>query len=189
VSQQLIWRNTEKRWGWISIIIHWLSALTVISLFTLGLWMVDLTYYDDWYRTAPEIHKSTGICLLLLTVVYLVWRTRNGKPASLSTHSAIEIKAARLAHVLIYVLLLLIILSGYLISTADGREIVVFSVFEIPATIYGIDQQEDIAGVVHLVLAISLMAVVALHAAGALKHHFIDKDLTLKRMLGIHKLD
>jgi cytochrome b561 len=74
--------------------------------------------------------------------------------------------------------------SGYLISTADGRAVDVFDWFSIPATIHGYDNQEDIAGLVHLVLAISLISLVTLHAAAALKHHFIDRDRTLLRMSG-----
>ncbi len=74
--------------------------------------------------------------------------------------------------------------SGYLISTADGRPLEVFGLFEIPALISGIDGQEDRAGEIHLALAYSLMGLTGLHAVAALKHHFIDKDRTLLRILG-----
>ncbi|MOA52423.1 hypothetical protein D3C78_1757160 [compost metagenome] len=74
--------------------------------------------------------------------------------------------------------------SGYLISTADGRGIEVFGWFTVPATLSGIDGQEDIAGVVHLWLAWGLIGMAALHALAALKHHFIDRDATLSQMLG-----
>lgn len=186
MKYKLHWRNTSTNWGWVSIIFHWLMALIVIGLFVLGLWMVELTYYDDWYRTAPDIHKSVGVILLLMIVLHLLWKIKNIKPAGLVTYTDFENKASRLTHVLIYSLLLLIIVSGYLISTADGRGIEVFGVFEVPAIIYGIEQQEDISGLIHLVLAVSLMLLVVLHAAAALKHHFVDKDKTLKRMLGVH---
>ena len=76
-------------------------------------------------------------------------------------------------------------ITGYLISTADGRALEVFNWFSIPATISGIEHQEDIAGDIHEILAFSLIAIVVLHAAGAIKHHVIDKDNTLKRMLGL----
>jgi cytochrome b561 len=74
-------------------------------------------------------------------------------------------------------------LSGYLISTADGRAIDVFNLFSVPALVSGFDNQEDIAGLVHQIIAYSLIALVVLHALAALKHHFIDRDRTLKRML------
>ena len=182
------WKNSQISWGWVSIVIHWLSAATVIGLFTLGWWMVDLTYYDDWYRTAPWVHKSIGIILLALTVFRLLWRLNNVTPEHLATHTSAEKKAASFAHGFIYVLLFLIMLSGYLISTADGRAIEVFNWFSVPATLQGIDNQEDIAGEIHLILAVSLMVLIGIHALGAMKHHFVDKDVTLKRMLGMRKL-
>ena len=61
-------RNTSASYGLISIIIHWLVALAVFGLFGLGYWMVELSYYDDWYRRAPDIHRSIGILLLMVMV-------------------------------------------------------------------------------------------------------------------------
>jgi cytochrome b561 len=177
-------RNSEQRWGLITVSIHWITALVVIGMFSLGLWMVELTYYDQWYRQAPFIHKSIGVLLFLLTVARLVWRLLNTKPAELKEHSPLERRLAHIVHTLIYLLLFAIMISGYLISTADGRAVDVFNWFSVPATLHGYDQQEDIAGLIHLVLAISLITLVTMHAAAAMKHHFIDKDRTLLRMVG-----
>jgi cytochrome b561 len=80
-----------------------------------------------------------------------------------------------------------LMLSGYLISTADGRGIDVFGLFSLPATLSGVENQEDIAGKVHQSLAFILVALVVLHALAALKHHFLDRDATLKRMLGVQR--
>lgn len=179
-----MWKNDEQRWGIASVAIHWLSALAIFGLFALGLWMVDLTYYDNWYREAPDIHRSVGVLLFIVTLARLLWRWRHPQPRELSTHSRLEKQLAAVTHVLLYALMFSIMISGYLISTADGRAVDVFGVFKVPATLHGIEHQEDIAGNVHLWLAISLITLVVVHAAGALKHHFIDKDATLKRMLG-----
>lgn len=179
------YRNTQTGYGWISICIHWITAITVIGMFALGLWMVDLTYYDEWYRTAPLIHKGIGVMLLLLTLFRLVWKRMNPLPAEVAEHKPIERKLAKIAHSMLYVLLFSLMITGYLISTADGRALEVFNWFSIPATISGIEHQEDIAGDIHEILAFSLIAFVVLHAAGAIKHHVIDKDNTLKRMLGL----
>ena len=178
------WQNTNASWGWISILFHWLSALVIVGLFILGLWMVDLTYYDDWYRTAPDIHRSIGVLLLIATVLRLRWRRMHIVPTVLSTHKAWEIRSAHIAHTVMYILMFAIFISGYLISTADGRSVQVFNWFEIPASLHGIKNQEDIAGEIHFVLAVSLIILAVIHAAGALKHHFIDRDNTLKRILG-----
>lgn len=179
------WKNNQYTWGGVTIFIHWLSAVVIIGLFALGLWMVELTYYDTWYTKAPHLHKSIGILLFLVTLVRLFWKWWNPTPMPLAEHSQLEKRAAHLVHYFIYILLFLIMLSGYLISTADGKAIQVFNWFEIPATLYGIDKQEDIAGVIHFYLAIALIALACLHALGALKHHILDKDVTLKRMIGI----
>lgn len=181
----MAWRNSSQDWGWLSMILHWLSALVVFGLFGLGLWMVELDYYSPWYRTAPDIHRSVGVLLLLFTLWRLLWRKMNMTPQDLPTHKRWERSAAHVAHGLMYVLLFVIMFSGYLISTADGRGVSVFGWFEIPAVIHGLKNQEDIAGEIHFVLAVLLMVLVLVHAMGALKHHFIDRDRTLRRMLGL----
>lgn len=178
-------KNTSKRWGWLSISIHWITAITVFGLFALGLWMVELTYYDQWYKQGPDLHKSIGITLLLLTTVRLIWRMKSTIPDDLPTHKQWERKVAGIVHFLLYLLLFVVMASGYLISTADGRGIDFWGLFEIPATLQGFDKQEDIAGVVHLILASTLIGIALLHAGAAVKHHFVDRDRTLKRMLGL----
>lgn len=177
-------RNSDTEYGWVAIALHWLMAPAIIGLFALGWWMRQLSYYDPWYRQGPELHKGIGIILLCLLLARLAWKLLNPSPAAEAGTPRWQAALARLAHGAIYLLLLSIMLSGYLISTADGRPIDVFGLFEVPATIRGIEGQEDIAGDVHEILAWSLMALVALHALAALKHHFIDRDATLRKMLG-----
>jgi cytochrome b561 len=165
------------------IAIHWLSALAVFGLFALGIWMTGLGYYDPWYHRAPDTHRSIGVLLLLLTTLRLLWRLIDGRPQELPEHLAWERVVAKIVHYAQYLLLFAVMISGYLISTADGRAISVFGWFELPATLYGIEGQEDSAGKVHLILAWSLVVLASMHAGAALKHHFIDRDRTLKRML------
>lgn len=177
-------RNSHTNWGVVSIAVHWVVAVAVIGLFAVGLYMVELDYYDSMYRTAPFVHKSIGILLFLLMVFRLLWRLVNTTPTPLESHKRWEQKAAHWMHNGLYILLFILMISGYLISTADGRGISVFGWFEVPSILSGIDNQEDIAGGVHEILAYILIAFVVVHAVGALKHHFIDKDRTLTRMLG-----
>jgi len=175
-------RNSSQTYGWIHIALHWTTALSVFGLFALGLWMRTLDYYDTWYYQAPEIHKSVGILLFGLVGVRLIWRWANPHPVPLG--SPLENRVAHLAHVLLYLLLFTLMFSGYLIPTAKGRPIDVFHWFNVPATLYGYPHQEDIAGEIHAVLAYVLIGLVVLHAGAALKHHWIDRDRTLLRMLG-----
>jgi cytochrome b561 len=173
-------KNTNTSYGLLAIVLHWLVAVWIIGLFVLGWYMVDLGYYDDWYQTAPQWHKSLGILLALTMVVRLLWRWFNPKPHI--SGSPMVKKAAEVVHTLLYGWVGLVIVSGYLISTADGRAIEVFDWFEIPATLTGIANQEDIAGVVHWYLAVGLLSMAALHALAAIKHQLIDRDGTLSKM-------
>lgn len=177
------WKNTDTSYGLIAILLHWLVALIVIGMFVLGLWMTGLTYYDAWYRRAPALHKSIGIALLGLMFVRLFWKALNPQPRFEAGISPSEAHMAKLAHMLLYLLPLMVMISGYLISTADGRALEAFGWISIPATLSGLKNQEDIAGLVHLILASSLIALASVHALAALKHHFIDHDRTLLRMV------
>ena len=80
------WRNSSSNYGLVSITMHWLVAVAVVVLFALGYWMVGLTYYSSWYRTAPDIHKSIGLLLLGLMVLRIIWRFLNRGPAPLANH-------------------------------------------------------------------------------------------------------
>jgi cytochrome b561 len=124
------------------------------------------------------------VLLFIATLGRLAWRLATGQPRGLPTHAPWERAAARLVHFALYLLLLGVMISGYLISTADGRPVAVFGWFKIPALISGIERQEDIAGLIHLILASVLIALALVHAGGALKHHLFDHDRTLRRMLG-----
>ncbi|GGB60214.1 cytochrome b [Shewanella inventionis] len=177
-----MFNNTSSGYGLTAILLHWLSVIAVFGLFGLGFWMVDLTYYSSWYQTAPHIHKSIGLLFLGVTLLRLLWKAVSTTPNALE-HSSWEKQLAKWTHRALYVLLLLIMVSGILISTADGRDIWVFDWFAVPFPNAFMDDQADIAGVVHQYLAYTLIVLVVLHALGAIKHHLFDKDNTLTRML------
>jgi len=176
--------NTDSNYGYASIFFHWLSALSIFGLFGLGYYMVDLTYYHSWYKTAPELHKSIGLVFFSLMILRLIWRTKQVTPDHLPSHSSLEKKAGKIIHSLLYLLIFIIMITGYLISTADGRGIEVFELITIPSFGSIIENQEDIAGLAHKWLAYLLITLATLHALAALKHHFIDKDNTLNRIIG-----
>lgn len=174
-------KNTRKSYGILSIFLHWIMTVLIIGLFLLGLWMMDLTYYDAWYITAPNLHRSFGMLALMLVIFRLIWRLTNPLPEGVVKKW--EQYMARVVHRLFYLLIFTVIISGYLITTADGQAVSVFGWFDVPAIIYGFDNQEDLAGNVHEVSAYILMAFIVLHTLAALKHHFINQDSTLRRML------
>jgi cytochrome b561 len=180
-KREVIWRNTEKGYGLVHIVLHWTVAAMIALMLPLGLWMTGLDYYDPWYKKGPDLHRSIGVLLGLILLVRIAWRLGSLRPAPVLPPGR-ELKLARAAHLLLYLLPLLLIVSGYLISTADGRAVDVFGWFEVPATLQGIEGQEDIAGEAHFILAMTLLTLIALHAGAALRHHFILKDDTLRRM-------
>ena len=166
----------------LNIALHWLMALLIPALFGVGLWMTGLDYYSSWYRTAPDLHKSFGILLALLWGIRLLVVWLLVKPAA--GGFGWQQKIAGWAHGLMYLLIMAIMVSGYLISTADSRGIIVFGLFEVPGMGELFPEQADIAGTAHFYLAWGLIILIVLHAAAALKHHYVDKDNTLTRMLG-----
>lgn len=172
--------DSKTGYGLISRLVHWIMALAIPAMFALGLWMVTLNYYSPYYRTAPDIHRSVGMLLLILLVLRFLWRLANPKPDDAEL-SPLERVASRTVHWGFYPLLFALMVSGYLISTADGRPIQAFNWFSVPSLIHK-KGLEDAAGEVHEVLAYVTMLLVVLHAAAALKHHFIDHSSILKRM-------
>ncbi|WP_375748658.1 cytochrome b [Vibrio sp. HN007] len=162
--------------------IHWVTAIVVIGMFALGLWMMDLTYYSQWYKTAPYWHKSVGIILAGLTIFRVIWKLTTSSPKT--EGKPYEVMAAKAAHLLMYMLLFILFFSGYLISTSDGRGIEVFNWFVVPGAGELFPKQSDIAGEIHYYVAMALIGLAAIHALAALKHHVIDKDDTLRKMVG-----
>lgn len=180
-------KNSTTHYGWLSRVIHWLSALTVIGLFAVGLWMVELDYYHEWYKTAPDLHRSFGVVLMLLTLTRIIWYKVSARPLAIAKHSTQEKIMAKAAHHAMLLVLFVMFISGYLITTAQGDPLYFFNVLAIPAAVSGITNLEDYAGEVHAIAGFSLIGLASLHALGALKHHFYDKDDTLKRMLGTNR--
>jgi len=173
--------NNVEGYGLVSILLHWIMAIVIIALFILGHYMVGLTYYDPWYLKAPDLHRSVGVIVAALLVLRLTWRLSNYRPKLMGRQW--EQKTALMVHRLFYILLTAIIVSGYLITTADGQGVSVFGYFSIPAIITGLINQEDTAGLLHEWLANILIALVIFHGMAALKHQIIDRDSTLQRIL------
>ncbi|MCV6575033.1 MAG: cytochrome b [Cohaesibacter sp.] len=177
-------RNTTTGYGSLARFLHWGMALLFFGMFGLGWWMVDLTYYSPYYKTAPNLHISIGMVVALLLLLRFGWKVMNIEPDS-SYLPAHERLISHLVHFALYGLLAALIISGYLIFTADGRALEIFGLFTLPSLIQ-VQGMEDIAGFIHEYLAYGAMALVGLHALAALKHHFIDKDPTLRRMTHGH---
>lgn len=175
--------NTTSHYGLIAIALHWLMAAVIFGMFALGWWMTGLSYYDPWYHRAPELHKAIGMLLFGTLIFRFCWRLWNIRPTLIGLWW--EQIVALGVHRLHYLLMFTIMTTGYLIPTAEGVGIDIFGWFSVPA-IFSFDQQQaDLIGTIHWGSAWMLMGLAALHTAAALKHHIIDKDATLTRMLGL----
>ena len=175
-------KDSRQDFGLISICIHWLSALLVFFLFGLGVYMVDLGYYDPWYHKGPALHISLGLLLFLLTLLRLLWRALNPTPEEL-VHQRLQALAAKGAKLLLYLAIFALVASGYLITPAEGKPAEMFGLLKIPALIELNADQVDLTGEIHEYLAWGLVLLAAAHAAAALIHHFVWRDRTLVRML------
>ena len=173
-------RDTLQGYGIVSRLFHWSMAIAILAMFALGVWMVTLDYYSPYYNAAPNFHRSLGILLLIGLLARWLWRATNVKLSS-DDLSSFERKAAHSTHGGLYVLMLGLMISGYLISTADGQPIDVFGWFEVPSIIK-MPGLESSAGYIHRIIAYVVIALAVLHTLAALKHHFIDKSQILNRM-------
>jgi cytochrome b561 len=155
-------------------------AVAVFALFALGWWMVGLDYYSPYYQSAPDLHRSAGILMSLALGLRIGWRLMNVKPVD-DQLTPVERVASCVVHRAFYFLLLILMVSGYFISTADGRAIDVFGWFTVPAAAV-VPGLEDASGLVHAWSAYAVMALAVLHSAAALKHRFWDESRNGHRM-------
>ena len=155
-------------------------ALAIFAMFGFGLWMRTLGYYDSWYQRAPHLHQVIGLGLAVLLVVRWLWRLANPRPSD-NHLTQIERRLSHAIHLGFYPVLAMLMVSGYLISTVDGRPIEIFNGFSVPS-LYQNKGFEEIAGKIHQWLAWTVIFLAGLHISGALKHHFVDHDNTMSRM-------
>lgn len=178
--KRLQWHNTTQVYGIIAFAFHWLSALSFIGLFVLGWWMVDLGYYDAWYQTGPLVHQSIGILMILITLARLTYKFTTLRPKALGSDG--QKRMAHAGHSLLYTLVFLLLVTGYLISAADGEAIWIFNWFTIPSLVVLPSAQLDWVGLVHEWGSYGFIAVIVIHVGAAALHHWVHKDTTLTRM-------
>lgn len=175
-------KNTPDTYGLVNKLVHWLLAITIIGMIFFGWYMGDLEISPDKFKLYA-LHKSIGITVLALVVFRVFWRLFLGVPKSLPHHKDWEKLLSKAAHLLLYIAIFVMPLSGWLMSSAAGFPVSVFGAFTMPDLIEKNREFGKLLGSVHLLSAWTILVLVSLHVLGALKHHFIDKDETLKRML------
>ena len=164
-----------------AIALHWLAGALILCGFALGLWMTDLPIAPRTLRVYAY-HKWFGITVFLLAVVRLAWRSAYSPPPPVAM-PAWQVRAAAATHVLLYVLMLAIPLSGWLYSSATGVEVVYLGLVPLPDLVPKDKTLAAVLKAVHSTLNFTLLALVIIHISAALKHQFIDRDGVLRRML------
>jgi len=144
--------------------------------------MRGLSYYDTWYHKGPALHISLGLVLFFIFLFRLLWRSTNPTPDALADNRNAN-RAATLIKVMLYISTFTVLISGYLITTAEGQAAVMFDWLHIPALLQLNADAVDTAGQIHKIIAWGIIVVAALHGGAALLHHFFLHDRTLVRML------
>lgn len=171
-----------------AIALHWLVALLVFASFPLGVYMHELALSPLKLKLI-SCHKWLGVTIFLLTVVRIAWRTTHNPPPLPETIPHWQRFAAAIMHLMLYVLLLTIPVSGWLMSSAKGFTVVYLGLVQLPDLVDKDKVLGDMLTEVHEMLNLGLLVLVAMHVAAALKHHFIEHDATLHRMLPFGKGD
>lgn len=172
----------RHRYSTVSLILHWGIAVLVVAQILLV--MAGDAAEGDGARLFRDTHKAVGLSLLVLTLARIGWRLANPAPPLPATMKPWEKAAARITHVGFYLVLLILPLSGWLASSAAGRDISWFGLFDWP--LLPIGGGREAAGQfmdVHRAVVKGLYVLLFLHVAAALKHQFIDRDNVLHRML------
>lgn len=178
--------SASERYHSFAIALHWMLAVALVSLFAVGLYMADLPF-SPLRLKLYNWHKWAGVSLLFLSIVRLLWRLTHRPPALPQSVTLAmpgwQMLAYHATHGLLYALFLVVPLVGWAYSSAAGFPIVVFGVLPLPDFVPADKALAELIKPWHAVSAYAMAGLVALHAAAALKHHWIDRDGLLQRML------
>lgn len=173
--------NTKTSYGILSKSLHWIIAISIIAIWLVGHYAVDLQNKDPLKFKLFDLHKSFGMVILLLVTMRLTWRLYDGVPKSISINRVIAI-AAKTVHFLLYIFMFIQPLTGWAMSSAAGHTPTFFGLFTFPALVAKSASTVPIYVALHNTSAMLMLALFVLHVSGALFHHFVLKDMTLRRI-------
>ncbi len=178
-------KNTGEQYGIVSKTLHWIIAVLILA-------ELFLVYFKRW--ALPEkspvagfliggLHKPIGILILYLGVFFIIWQFLNPHPKFPNRMPVWQKNSAHINHILLYMCMIIIPAAGILMSTAAGYPPNFFKLYQFPQFI---EKDQELAGLffnIHSITGFVLMGVVAIHCLAALKHHFVDRNNILTRML------
>jgi cytochrome b561 len=170
------WRNSAERYGFLGQTLHWVIVAGLIASY-----FIAEAAEDDEVGDLMGLHRSVGLTILSLAILRLLWRLLDRRPPWPATMVAYERVIARATHVIFYVLLFTLPVTGWMVSSAEGDPVRFFDLFGLPPLIVGAD--EDMLEDLHEILFNVLLGFAVLHVIGALKHHFWNRDDVLRSML------
>ena len=171
-----------QRYTGVAITLHWLIAAAILGTFLLGQYMTGLQLSPAKLKLY-SYHKWIGVTIFLLVLIRLAWRASHRPPAPPASMPAWQHSAASIAHFFLYALTLAIPVSGWLMSSASGFQVVYLGLLPVPDLLAKSKDAADQLKQLHEALNWLMVLVVALHMAAALKHHIVDRDEVLRRML------
>ncbi|WP_288843067.1 cytochrome b [uncultured Deefgea sp.] len=174
--------STPTRYDHGQIALHWLMALLIVAAFILAWIFADMPLSPDKFKMI-NWHKWTGITVLGLFFVRFGYKLIRGTPLVDPHLPAVQRKLAIGVHHLLYLLMFALPLVGWLMSSAKGFPVVYLGLIKLPNLIEKNEAIADYLVSAHEVIAYTLLTLIVLHIAGAIKHQVIDKDATLARML------
>ena len=164
-----------------AIVLHWLVALLIFVAFPLGLYMADLPLSPERLRLF-SYHKWIGITVLMLASLRAVWRVTHTPPPLPEDMPVWQRNSSRIVHGLLYLLIFAIPVSGWLMSSAEGFQVVWFGVLPLPDLIGKNKELGELLGEVHETLNYTMLALVSLHVAAVVQHQFVERRPFLQRM-------
>jgi cytochrome b561 len=175
-------RNTAEKWGAIAKLFHWLIALLIFGMIVLGLWAVNAPLGPRKLQLFA-LHKEIGVSIFALMLVRLLWRLANPTPILPPALPGWERMAAHISQWLLYAIVFLMPISGYVVTSAANFPFSFFGAFDVPLLVTHDKPTQDLAEAVHVFGFYILAALLVVHIGAALRHHFILKDDILRRML------
>jgi len=175
--------NSPTRYGLVSRSLHWLLAIAIISLIPIGWYLTQLNNESVAYWRLLEVHETLGLCVLILFLLKVVWRFISPNPATAPGLAQWERSLARVVHGFFFYAFVLLPVSGYIYIASGNDPIELYRLITLPALPSLTKSTSEFIHSIHSYTAYTCAALVLVHVAAALKHHFADRNTVLKRMM------